>query len=141
MSRALVRIILVAVQAATGVLAVFGGLALIFDVWQLPLSQLGGTPFSSWAGPGWLLLILIGGSSLGAALSLWIDSELGPWIALAAGMILVIWILVQMAMIGVTMFLQPLFLVVGIVMVILAALLYATQSGATQSGAPSNVTI
>lgn len=48
--------------------AVYGGVGLITDSWQLPTEWLARTPFDTWVGPGWVLIALVGLPHLLAAI-------------------------------------------------------------------------
>jgi hypothetical protein len=86
MKHKLVRITLVAVEAFVGIWAVIGGVGLVtgaIPFLHFPLALLQGTPFSDFTIPGLALGILIGGSSLFAAITILTGREVG---VLASGL-------------------------------------------------------
>lgn len=98
-----------------GVGAVFGGLGLISEAdLGMDPAWLDGTPFDSYVIPGYLLLIVVGGSNLLAGVLVWMQHERSAPFAFLAGTILTGWIVVQLAMIGFTSVLQPLYFVLGL---------------------------
>lgn len=98
-----------------GVGAVFGGVGLISEAdLGMDPAWLDGTPFDSYVIPGYLLLIVVGGSNLLAGALTWLQHERSVPFAFLAGGILTGWIAVQLAMIGFTSVLQPLYFVLGL---------------------------
>ena len=75
--------------------AVYGGVGLITDTWQLPDEWLARTPFSTWTGPGWALIGLIAVPHVLAAIPVVFlprRPRLGIVAGLLAGASLLIWI-------------------------------------------------
>lgn len=103
--------------------AFYGGLGLITDSWQLPAPWLVRTPFSSWVGPGWLLIGLVAVPHLLAAASVVLVPR-RPQLGIVAGMLaggsLLVWIAVQVTLLQVYFFLQPVIFAVGLVEIGLA---------------------
>jgi hypothetical protein len=99
--------------------ALGGGAALILgprgEILPLPLSALLGSPFNSYLIPGLILFSVLGMGPLGAAFLVWRRHELAPVAAFIAGTALLIWVAVQIAIIGYSNEppLQPLYLVLG----------------------------
>jgi hypothetical protein len=95
---------------------------------QLPEGWIEATPFGSYLVPGLYLFTVNGlGLLVLAALSIarhWI----APWLTGALGVGLIIWILVQLAVMPETMFLQWIFLAVGFVLG-LVALFWLRRTG------------
>ena len=102
----------------TGLAAVVGGGLLILrpDGGWLGLSRalLDPTPFGSFRGPGLLLALVVGGSQLAAGLALAQRRSHDVRLALGAALVLAGWIAVQAVMLGVIIWLQPLFFLVAI---------------------------
>ena len=102
----------------TGVGALAGGWPLIMDpsgeAIGIPLKLLHGSPFSDYLIPGLLLFGVIGIGSLAALFVLWKKPKISWITTMGAGIALVIWILVQVAMIGYVSILQPIFFVIGV---------------------------
>ena len=115
----LVRVLVVLeVVLALGALA--GGVALVADpsggYLQMPLDVLAGTPFRSFLVPGLVLLLANGVLPLVVAAG---ALARRPWAVLghvAAGVVLVGWILGQVALLGFVTWLQPAYLVYGLVL-------------------------
>lgn len=83
---------------------------------QLPEGWIEATPFGSYLIPG-LYLFAVNGLGMLALAGLTIARHwLAPWLTGALGVGLIIWILVQLAVMPETMFLQWIFLAVGFVL-------------------------
>lgn len=137
-----VRITVVAVNLFAAVSAFAGAVGLVVGYMDIPLSVLRTTPFTDFTVPALLLGVVVGGSALVAAAlalaepliepriePLRIDAlrlgpvGLGALASAIAGCIMVGWMTVELAMIGLGVWVQALYLVVGLVMVGLALLL------------------
>ncbi len=84
----------------------------------MPTSYLDDTPFSSYAGPGLILLIVVGGSSLVAAIARWRSWRYAYALTLAAGCILFGWLLFEFIWVPEGWPAQLLFAIVAVAMVI-----------------------
>jgi hypothetical protein len=110
---------------------------------DIPRSWLEGTPFQSFFIPSLFLLIAVGGSMLVATVA-WLlggrlaDGRLAPWASIAAGSILVVWIVVQVAMIGYVSWMQPTCFVAGLAIAALGAVALKVRSrvGAVNNADP-----
>ena len=114
---------LAVVELFVGYQAFSGGQGLITDTWQLPVEWLVRTPFDSWVGPGWVLIALVGVPHLLAAvpiLALPGRAGLGILAGVLAGASLLVWIALQLAILQVYFFLQPVIAVIGVVELVLA---------------------
>ena len=105
-------------QILIGVGAVGGGLGLVLDPTGESLGMtagwLAGSPFSTFLIPGLFLFMVNGlGTLLGSVATFKIHKLAGE-IAMALGAVMVLWIIIQVAIIGYTSFLQPLYFVVGL---------------------------
>ncbi|MFE0750129.1 hypothetical protein [Gordonia sp. NPDC058843] len=103
--------------------AIGGGSALIADRWAMPREWLANTPFGTWAGPGVALIAAIAMPHLVAAAAVVVPSvpaRPGIFGGLLAGGSLIAWIVLQVALLRVFFFLQPVMLVVGVVEIALA---------------------
>ena len=108
---------LVAVELFVTYQAVSGGIGLMTDSWGLPTEWLARTPFETWVGPGWLLIGLIGVPHLVAALPILLlpaRARLGILAGLLAGGSLWVWIVMQLALLQVYFFLQPVIAIIGV---------------------------
>lgn len=109
---------LATVELFVVVQAVYGGIGLITDDWALPAEWLVRTPFSTWEGPGWVLIALVGVPHLLAAIPVLFlpgRPRLGILAGHLAGASLLVWIVLQLALLGVYFFLQPVIVVIGVV--------------------------
>lgn len=90
------RIVLGSLNLLVGVTAVGAAVALMSTGqgrWKDPMT---GTVISRWFLPGLALLVIIGGSQLFAATALLTDKPYGRMASLAAGVVLWVWVLVQL---------------------------------------------
>jgi uncharacterized membrane protein len=97
-----VRITLVVIEIFVGVWAVIGGVGLVTGTiafLQMPATYLQGTPFSDYTIPGLLLLFAVGGSYLVAAVTILAGHEVGVLASALAGLILVGFEAVEVAII------------------------------------------
>jgi len=95
-----------------------GGQGLITDTWKLPVEWLARTPFDSWVGAGWLLIWLVGVPHLLAAVPIVFlprRPRLGILAGILAGASLLVWITVQLAVLQMYYFLQPVVAVLGLI--------------------------
>lgn len=98
--------------------AVSGGIGLITDTWQLPTDWLSRTPFTTWVGPGWILIGLVAVPHVLAAVPVVLlprRPRLGITAGMLAGASLLVWIAVQVALLQVFFFLQPVIAAIGLV--------------------------
>jgi hypothetical protein len=124
-----VRIALVVVDLFAAVSAIVGAVGLLVGYMNIPLSVLGGTPFADFTVPALLLGIIVGGSALAAALvALFRLHRIEVLVSAAAGCIMVGWMTVEVAMIGLAIWVQAAYFVVGLVMIGLAGLLELAES-------------
>jgi hypothetical protein len=124
-----VRIALVSVDLFAAVSAIMGAVGLIVGFMQIPLSELHGTPFADFAVPALLLGIVVGGSALAAAtIALFGPRRFEAVASAAAGCVMVGWMTVEVAMIGLDVWVQPFYLAVGLLMIGLAALLQQARA-------------
>lgn len=94
------RVATVAVTGFSAINAVAGGIGLLVNGLGVPREQLDGTPFSSFTIPGLLLAVVVGGSMLTAAISVW---QRVPWagsVAMVAGAVMLGWIAIESVMIN-----------------------------------------
>ncbi len=111
--------------------AFYGAVGLVVGFMGIPVSILAGTVFTDFTVPALILAVVVGGSALAAAVIT--AYEFGPrhFDALAsalAGCITVGWLTVEMTLIGIVSWAQVFWLVVGVVMIGLAALLWQAES-------------
>lgn len=116
--------VLAVVELFVAYQAFSGGAGLINDSWQLPTEWLLRTPFDTWVGPGWVLIGLVGVPHVLAAVPVVLlpgRPRLGILAGVLAGASLLLWIAVQVALLQVYFFLQPVIAGLGLVEAGLAA--------------------
>lgn len=116
----MIRVILTVLELLIGVAAVVGGVNALTGAKRVPREWLDRTPFKSYFAPGLVLLVVIGGSMLAAAGLLLGGASVARLVSLEAGIALLGWIAAQLATIGHRHWLQPLFLVLGLAVVVLS---------------------
>lgn len=138
MSEKSVRITLIVVDLFAAISAFAGAIGLVVGYMNIPLSVLSGSPFVDFTIPALLLGVVVGGSALVAGLiTLFGPRRAEPLASGIAGCIMVGWITIELAMIGLGSWLQPAYLVVGLVMIGLAAALMAEQRALSHQPAMS----
>jgi len=114
---------LIAVAGFNLVSAVVGAVGLIaFDGMGIPLRWLSGTPFATYFWPGVILGVVVGGSQALALLALLRRHRLARGLSAAAGLVMMIWIFVEIALLLVWSPLHAIYFVAGTVQVVLAVL-------------------
>jgi hypothetical protein len=114
------KVALIVLELCIGVGALAGGLNALTGAKGVPREWLDRTPFKSYFVPGLLLFVVIGGSMLVAAGLLLGGASAARLVSLEAGIVLLGWIAAQLATIGFRHWLQPLFLVLGLAVVVLS---------------------
>ena len=122
-----ILLFLIIVEFFNGLSGVAGGTGLIADptaaALGMELEWLHGTPFNNYLIPGIVLLVFNGlGNLTGAVLSIR-KNRYYAHIALFFGLVMLVWIISQVAWIGYKSFLQPLYFSTGLLQAILGALL------------------
>jgi hypothetical protein len=115
-SAASVRRVLVALEAVIALNAVGGGVYGLAGAKDVPRDWLAGSPFHSYTIPSLVLLIFVGGGMTVAASLLVAGYRCAPEVAIAAGLILLGWITVEILIIPFS-WLQPVFSVLAIAVV------------------------
>jgi hypothetical protein len=117
------RIVLGVLLSIVCLNAIGGGIYGLLGAETIPKEWLQGTPFSSYFIPSVILTVIVGGSHGIAAYSVFFNRLYPRHSSILAGAILIVWILVQVLMIGYVSWLQPTMGVAGVTIVALAALL------------------
>jgi hypothetical protein len=134
------RIAVVVVNLFAALSAFAGALGLVVGFMNIPVSELRTTPFADFTVPALLLGLVVGGSALAAALialfgprqiALFEPLRFDALMSAIAGCIMVGWITIEIAMIGLDTWVQALYLVVGLLMIGLAGLLQWAESHET----------
>jgi hypothetical protein len=116
----------ITLEVLLGIGALGGGLVLILaprgEIMPLPLSALAGSPFGTYLGPGLILFTVLGIGPLVAARLAWVRHPLAPYAAVVVGVALLIWVAVEIAIIGYSNEppLQAIYLVMGAVITAVA---------------------
>jgi hypothetical protein len=127
------RIAMVAVDLFAAVSAIVGAVGLLAGFMNVPLSVLEGTPFSDFTVPALLLGIVVGGSALAAAaIAVFGPRRIEAPATAAAGCVMVGWMTVEVAMIGLDVWVQAAYFAVGLLMIGLAGLLHLARIRAVQ---------
>ena len=113
---------LLGVLLAFGALNAFGGGYYgMAGAEGVPTAWLEGSPFTDYVVPSAILFVVVGGSSLLAAIAVLARRRSGRMLALAAGVIVLGWLTVQLAIIGYVSWMQPTTAIAGIVVLALAS--------------------
>jgi len=103
--------------------ALVGAVGLIgFDGMGIPLQWLDGTPFTSYFWPGVILGLVVGGSQAFAVVALWRRHPLARGLSAPAGLVMMIWIFIEIALMLVWSPLHGIYFAAGCVQVVLAVL-------------------
>ena len=131
MSERGLRIAVTGVDLFEAASAIVGAVGLIVGFTNIPVSDLAGTPFADFTVPALLLGVVVGGSALVAAvLTAFGPPRVGAVASAAAGGITVVWMTIEIAMIGLVHPAQAVYFLVGVLMIGLAALLWRGESHA-----------
>jgi hypothetical protein len=114
-----IRLSLLHLNGFLGATSVAGGLGILVGLIPLPLEALDGSPFANYVIPGVILLIVVGGSGLTAALAVLRNHELGALASLFAALMIISFEAVEIATIGFH-WLQAPYLAIGVVIAILS---------------------
>lgn len=104
---------LIALLGFTGLNALGGGLYGLAGAPSVPRELLQGSPFSTFFVPSLVLLFIVGGSMFVALFFVLRRARKAGQVAALAGLILLGWVGVQVAMIGLQSFLQPVMASIG----------------------------
>jgi len=126
-----------------GGLLAFGALNAFAGGWYgltgaegVPTQWLEGSPFRSYFVPSLILLTVVGGSLLIAAIAVFGRLRGGRLAAIGAGAILLGWLTAQVAIIGYVSWMQPATAVGGLMVLVLARLLPKADTLRRQHGTP-----
>lgn len=129
MSERGIRITLIVVDLFAAVSAIVGAIGLLVGFMDIPVSVLNGTPFTDFTVPALLLGIVVGGGALvAAAIALFGPRRFEALASAGAGCVMVGWMTIEVAMIGLDTWVQAAYFVVGLLMIGLAALLQLAES-------------
>lgn len=131
MKHKFVRIIIVGLAGFIALTAIGGGVAMLMGLDSFPLEWLEGTPFRSYTIPALLLAGVVGGSALAAAVLVWRGGRAGVVAAVAAGLIMAGYIVVEVLILkqvppGPTM-IEILYFVLGLTIFVLGVYLWGRE--------------
>ncbi len=115
--------------------AIAGGVCLLTGVIAPPLDSLLGTPFADYTVPGLVLAIIVGGSMLLAAVTIFSGREVGVLISACAGLVMIGFEIVEVVAIDRSggssllfgLILQAFYFLLGVALFWLAAFLWMTE--------------
>jgi hypothetical protein len=106
---------LITIHIIVALNALAGGYYGLAGASGVPLEWLRGSPFTSYFYPSLILLLVVGGSQTAAAIAVIMKKSKAPNYSFFAGLILLIWIVVQVSVIGYVSWLQPAMAITAIV--------------------------
>lgn len=122
-----VRTVLAILLAFVAVFDIVYGIAVLVGGIQISATRFQGTPFSDATVPMLLLAIVVGGSSLLATVTVFIQRAWSVLLAAAAGIIILTWEVAELLMFQEFTWLQALFIAIGLTVIGLAAYLWTTE--------------
>jgi len=106
-------------QIFIGITAALGGFGLVLDPsgakMDVPLALLKNSPFTNYLIPGLVLLIVNGGGNVLAVIATFMRYRYAGNLAIFFGIFLTIYITIEVWVIGLQNFLQPLYFILGVV--------------------------
>jgi hypothetical protein len=100
-----------------------GGYYGISGAKEVPVEWLNGSPFRNYFIPSLILILIVGGSALIAAIAVFRRHRISRMAASVCGVIVILWLSVQVAIIGYVSWMQPTTAIVGFLILILTWLL------------------
>jgi hypothetical protein len=97
----------------------------------VPTEWLKGSPFPDYFVPSLILLVVVGGSFLMAAIAVFAGLRIARVTTFAAGLVVLGWLAAQLAIIGYVSWMQPTTAVAGVLVLVLGSLLPLSQETAT----------
>jgi len=118
-----IRYLLGALLAFGAVNALAGGYYGLSGAKNVPTEWLKGSPFPDYFVPSLILLIVVGGSFMVAAIAVFTGLRIARLAALTAGIVVLCWLGVQLAIIGYVSWMQPTTAIAGGLVLFLGSLL------------------
>jgi hypothetical protein len=128
-----IRYLLAALLTFGAINAFAGGYYGLSGANGVPLEWLAGSPFSDYFIPSLILFVVVGGVFSFAAIAVFMRSRLARVSAFVAGTVVLVWIGVQLAIIGYVSWMQPTTLLAGVFVLILAWLLPTNRTPVAHS--------
>jgi hypothetical protein len=122
------RYLLGALLAFGAINAFAGGYYGLSGAAGVPVEWLAGSPFSDYFIPSVILVVVVGGALAFAAVAVFAGFRLARISALAAAIVVLVWIFVQLAIIGFVSWMQPATALAGVLIFILASRLPGRMS-------------
>lgn len=122
------RRMIIVVNLFVAVSAIAGGFAILAGWLAPPIEALEGSIFASYDVPALALLILVGGTAVVASIALIRHLNWAAAASVLAGLTLMAYLLVEVATLGLSTWLQPFYFVVALIMIVLALRLPAAKS-------------
>jgi hypothetical protein len=123
-----IRTLLGALLAFGALNAFAGGYYGLSGAEGVPREWLAGSSFSDYVVPSLVLFVVVGGALALAAIMVFRRHPLARAIACVAAAVLLVWIVVQVAIIGYVSWMQPATFAAGLLMLLLISLLPSTAS-------------
>jgi hypothetical protein len=118
---------LIVVDLFVAVSAIAGGFAILAGLLALPIEALQGSIFTSYDVPALVLLVAVGGAALVASIALIRHLLWAPTASFVAGLALMAYLVVEVATIGLSSWLQPFYFVIALIMIVLAVQMMAGE--------------
>ena len=129
----MIRYLLAALLTFGAINAFAGGYYGLSGAKGVPLEWLAGSPFNDYFIPSLILFVVVGGVFSFAAIAVFMRSRLARVSAFVAGTVVLVWIGVQLAIIGYVSWMQPTTLLAGVFVLILAWLLPTNRTPVAHS--------
>jgi len=117
-------------QAFIGITAIAGGLKLISNpsgIPDFPIEWLSNSPFTNYLIPGLILLIVIGFGNVVAAMTTFLQKRYFGGMAALSGIFLILFMTTEVWFVGLRNFLQPLYFIFGIIVLVLGLKLFKSM--------------
>jgi len=127
-------------QAFIGITAIAGGLRLVSNpsgISDFPIEWLSNSPFTNYFIPGLVLLIVIGFGNVFAAIVTFLHKRYFGSIAALSGTFLILYMTTEVWFVGLRNFLQPLYFILGVIVLILGLKLLKSIIAVHQIGVES----
>ncbi len=125
------RVVLIVLNAFLAFTAAAGGVGLLAGFGAPPADMLAGSPFRSFAVPGLALMVIVGGTAFAAAILLARRQPGGVPVSVAAGLVIIVFEIVEIAVIGspagAARAMQVFYLALGLLTLIISAILWLQQ--------------
>lgn len=123
MSKKIIRYTLGVLLLVVAINAFGGGYYGMTGAENVPLEWLNGSPFRNYFIPGLILFVSVGGSALFAGIAVFKQHRLARKAGFICGIVTIVWITVQILIIGYVSWLQPTVIFVALLIIILSWML------------------